>query len=717
MNLSEEDVYPPLFSAVDSRNVVQITLLLEKGEDPNGLTKSKLTPIHSISSIISFSELCNLMIIYEDTIILDNYIKTFYKYNETRNLKIAKLLLNHGALVNVHNNNGITPLHIAAGSGSIKMVTLLLENGADINALTKYGESALHYAVSVKDINMCKFLLDHGIDVNIKNKKNVTALHISIEVDCYNIMRLLLRYGANPNIVSFYLLGIKKIEECKDDRLKKYLREKNVLNANNENILQDYISSSHFDFRRFSSRSKLIMRSYFEQCISPLVYLSKKGCVDEVELLLYYKADPNIKTIYQKSPLDYSILENKFDITKLLICYDADVNSMDLFKNTPIHYACKIKDDSFINILIENNADVKAKNKDGKTPLHVACKHNNISVIKRLLSKDVPINLLDNFNTSPLQYAVKSDSFDNVKFLLLHGADPNLCIDSKSSPIVMAINNNNKDIIELLIKFGADIKFINESCILHELAKVENKKMLKMLTSISGIDFSRVDDEGVPLICRLSKLSKTSIFENILLEKFVDLYKVVSVSANIFTMILDEYESMSNKIIKIILSHAAVQLQSRNNSNNLDIVVSYIESNEYFREIYKKCNEEIAKMNKIKLSKNHTLLDVYKRKLSINYLAKHHPLFSRINIREHFPMYGRYLERYLNASIKRYKILESAVISLDEIVTIDDLHYWNELSFDIKLSIVESIESKDLIDIITPDTIGKISLENIFTKT
>lgn len=89
---------------------------------------------------------------------LDNYIKTFFVYNETRNLEIAWVLL-YGADVNVQTGNGITPLHIAAESGSLKMVTLLLSNGANINSLTKYGESALHYAVSVKDLEMCRLLL------------------------------------------------------------------------------------------------------------------------------------------------------------------------------------------------------------------------------------------------------------------------------------------------------------------------------------------------------------------------------------------------------------------------------------------------------------------------------------------------------------------------------------------------------------------------------
>ncbi|AYP74077.1 ankyrin repeat protein [Fowlpox virus] len=715
--LQLEDVYPPLFMSVEARNIDHITSLIEKGADVNGITNNKLTPMHSISGIISFFELCNLMRTYGDTILLYNYKKTFFVYNETRNLKIAELLLKHGASVNVQANNDITPLHIAAGSGSIKMVTLLLNNGADINSLTRYGETALHYAVSVKDINMCKLLLEHKIDVNVSNRSHVTALHISVELGDYEIMKLLLKYGADPNIVSFYPSDIRQIEENEDSRLTRYLRDVKVLNANNFKLLHDYMHSSLNDSRRCSACSKLILNPSFECCISPLIFLCRKGCVDEVDLLLEdYKADPNIRGRYYCSPLHYAISERQLRVVKSLINNGADVNTKDLFRNTPSHYACNIMDnDSFIRFLIENDAKIEEKNADGKTPLHVACKLNNIPIIKILISRGVSTNLMDIQHNSPLQYAIENDCEEVVKLLLESKANPNLCMDMESSPIVLAIKNNNKSIIKLLLNAGANVKFINNYDILHTLARVDNTEMLKFLISVNGIDLNKIDKDGFPLAYYISKLYDTSIMESILLGNMVDLHKIIGINRNAFTMILEERESVSKRMLELILSYVSIQINCRNHIKGLDVTKASIESNNYINEIYESCRDEILRMEKIKLSDKYTLIDVYEGRLSIGFLAKRYLIFSDINIQESFPIYGRYLERYLKASIKRQRIIQSAISSLDEIVSEDNrLHSWNKLPFEIRLSIVELIESKDLIDITHPDTICRLSLETTF---
>ena len=48
-----------------------------------------------------------------------------------KNMKIVRLLLDHGAMVNTETRNGGTPLIAATGSDQIDMVRILLEHGAD----------------------------------------------------------------------------------------------------------------------------------------------------------------------------------------------------------------------------------------------------------------------------------------------------------------------------------------------------------------------------------------------------------------------------------------------------------------------------------------------------------------------------------------------------------------------------------------------------------
>ncbi|HOJ00912.1 MAG TPA: ankyrin repeat domain-containing protein [Anaerolineaceae bacterium] len=47
---------------------------------------------------------------------------------------IIRLLIDHGADVNVRDGNGKTPLHCAAVTANLENMRALLENGADVNA-------------------------------------------------------------------------------------------------------------------------------------------------------------------------------------------------------------------------------------------------------------------------------------------------------------------------------------------------------------------------------------------------------------------------------------------------------------------------------------------------------------------------------------------------------------------------------------------------------
>ncbi|UWX11468.1 CRPV-359 [Crowpox virus] len=90
--------------------------------------------------------------------------------------------------------------------------------------------------------------------------------------------------------------------------------------------------------------------------------------------------------------------------------------------------------------------------------------------------------------------------------------------------------------------------------------------------------------------------------------------------------------------------------------------------------------------NGANIGKKYTLLDVYNGKLNVNFLAKCCSIFSNINIQECFPIYNMYINKYLKASIRMHKLLQSAVTILDQIVSDGSyFHYWCNLPFDIRL--------------------------------
>jgi ankyrin repeat protein len=107
----------------------------------------------------------------------------------------VKLLLERGALPNLPNNLGVTPLMAAAGIGSttldirarfrnekpcLETGRLLVAAGADINAMRDSGQTALHGAAQFGWTQFVKYLAASGAKLDMKDRSGNTALDIAM---------------------------------------------------------------------------------------------------------------------------------------------------------------------------------------------------------------------------------------------------------------------------------------------------------------------------------------------------------------------------------------------------------------------------------------------------------------------------------------------------------------------------------------------------------
>jgi hypothetical protein len=113
---------------------------------------------------------------------------------------VARLLLEHGAVVNARDKYGFTPLYYAAGGGHIDIVSILLEHGADVNARDKSGNTPLHYVAMLGKAVVAKLLLEFGADVNARDEEGWTPLHSAAWRGNADVASLLLEHGADPSI-------------------------------------------------------------------------------------------------------------------------------------------------------------------------------------------------------------------------------------------------------------------------------------------------------------------------------------------------------------------------------------------------------------------------------------------------------------------------------------------------------------------------------------
>jgi ankyrin repeat protein len=114
--------------------------------------------------------------------------------------EIVQWLLSHRADPNDQANlDGWTSLHAAASFGHVEVSRLLLQYKANIYARDPEGRTALHVAVKFfgGHVNVARLLLEHGADMNARDRGRGTPLLRAIQYGRLEIARLLLERGAD----------------------------------------------------------------------------------------------------------------------------------------------------------------------------------------------------------------------------------------------------------------------------------------------------------------------------------------------------------------------------------------------------------------------------------------------------------------------------------------------------------------------------------------
>ena len=125
-----------LFSAVKGGNAGMVELLLQHNVKHNCYDEEGCYPLH--------------------------------RATETRNIDVAKFLLDAGANVDAQTSNlKQTPLLWAAYKDNLKLVQLLIEKGAEINYQALRSETALHNAILARNFKIAEWLFDQGADINL----------------------------------------------------------------------------------------------------------------------------------------------------------------------------------------------------------------------------------------------------------------------------------------------------------------------------------------------------------------------------------------------------------------------------------------------------------------------------------------------------------------------------------------------------------------------
>ncbi|XP_069314492.1 ankyrin repeat domain-containing protein 27 isoform X2 [Eulemur rufifrons] len=115
---------------------------------------------------------------------------------------LIPLLLKHGANVGARNANQAVPLHLACQQGHFQVVKYLLDCNAKPNKKDISGNTPLIYACSGGHHEVAALLLQRGAAINASNNRGNTALHEAVVEKHVFVVELLLLHGASVHVLN-----------------------------------------------------------------------------------------------------------------------------------------------------------------------------------------------------------------------------------------------------------------------------------------------------------------------------------------------------------------------------------------------------------------------------------------------------------------------------------------------------------------------------------
>ena len=187
-----------LVKAIYSEDYNKVRMLIKQGANVNKISTYGIhdSPIHCTRNIEMAKILLNA----------DANINAKNGYGETALFISSKyaspdyvnFLIERGASVKINDNYDSTPLHAAAGGNNRKnIMIILLKKGVDINSKNSEGNTALHQSIFANRIDNAKALLELGAYINAKNNEGFTPLLLAISFDNVSFVRLFINKGAD----------------------------------------------------------------------------------------------------------------------------------------------------------------------------------------------------------------------------------------------------------------------------------------------------------------------------------------------------------------------------------------------------------------------------------------------------------------------------------------------------------------------------------------
>ncbi len=368
-------VKPALIEAVFQGRVQEVDQLLSSGASPDEQTPEGVTALFAACSRGNDKIVKRLLESRADVnIALTKTYKDqgqiFFKGTtplmaaiENNHTYIVYMLLSHDADVKRSDENGLSPIIIAAGKKDVKLLGDLIDMGAKVNDRTSSpfqsngetvfsGTTPLMAAISNNRNDNAVLLMKKGANIQAATKNGVTALMLASANGNEEMVKLLLQKGCDVK----------------------------------NKTTQEFIFRGQPVFVGTDA----------------LILAASGGYTGVVRLLLSSGADPNESTKNGVTPLMAASAKGRVDVAKVLVASDADVNA----KTTERYQIGK---------------EVFPK---GYSVLSAAAAGGHTELVRFLIENGADVNIKDDeYLIDPLFLAAANGHYDAAKMLIDNGAD------------------------------------------------------------------------------------------------------------------------------------------------------------------------------------------------------------------------------------------------------------------------------------------------------
>ena len=189
---------------------------------------------------------------------------------------------------------------------------------------------------------------------------------------------------------------------------------------------------------------------------SAILFSSRSGNLQVVELLLKQNADPNVQNLKGWTALIFASRNGDHQVVDVLLKKGANPNIHAIDGLTAIIIASINGHLQVVALLLKACADPNLRYEEGSTALMFASLNGHLKLAELLLKEKADCNVHDNKGWTALMFACLNGRFQIAELLLKEKANPNAHNNKGETPLMLASQNGDHQLAELLLKKKAN---------------------------------------------------------------------------------------------------------------------------------------------------------------------------------------------------------------------------------------------------------------------